>query len=231
MNDAFYPGAILMVVVTLGAYAFGTFVQKHLRYTLFNPLLIATVAVIVFLRLAGIEHGVYSRDVSWITALLGPTIVALAIPLHRQFDLLMRNKAAILAGVAAGTAASLLSVILMSVAAGLPHELMLSLLPKSITTAIAVEITEKIGGVPSITSAALAFTGIGGAILARPLARLFRITEPMAHGLAIGTSSHAMGTSKAVEISELTGAISSLALVLAGVLTVIVIPLILPLLG
>lgn len=230
MNSAFYPSAFFMVVVTLGAYAIGMYIQKRLRHTLFNPLLIATVLVIVFLLLTGIDHGAYAQDVSWITALLGPTIVALAIPLNRQFDLLMRNKAAILVGVIAGTAASLLSVILLSIAAGLPHELMLSLLPKSITTPIAVEITTKIGGIPSITSASLALTGIGGAILARPLARLFRITDPMAHGLAIGTSSHAMGTAKAIEISELTGAISSLALVIAGVLTVIVIPLILPLL-
>ncbi len=223
--SAFYTSAFFAVVVTVGAYAIGTEIQKRVRITLCNPLLIASILVIAFLALTGIRYQDYSEDVSWITALLGPTIVALAVPLNRQFDLLLRNKAAILAGVAAGTAASLISVMLLSAAMGLPRDLLLSMLPKSITTAIGIEISARIGGIPSITSAAIAITGIGGALLAKPLARLFRITDPIAHGLAIGTSSHAMGTSKAVEISELTGAISGLAMILAGLLTVLVIPI------
>lgn len=218
------------VVVTLGAYALGMAVQRRLRFALFHPLVVATALVVGFLLLSGIGYAEYYAGSSWISALLGPATVALAVPLNRQLDLLLRNKAAILAGIAAGVVASVAGIALLSVAAGLPRELLLSLLPKSITTAIGIEMSARIGGIPSITSAAIVVTGIEGAVLARPLARLFRITDPVAHGLAIGTSSHAMGTARALEISELTGAISSLAIVLAGVLTVLLIPLVLPLL-
>ena len=231
MTGPFLSAAFFTVVLTLGTYAIGAFIQKRIPLTLFNPLLISTILVIGFLSITGVSYKEYYANASWISALLGPTVVALAIPLNRQFHLLSQNKAAILVGILAGTTACLASILLMGLAVHLPHGLLLALLPKSITSAIGIDISAKIGGDPSITLAAIAFTGIGGAILARPLARLFRITEPIAHGLAIGASSHAMGTAKAIEISELTGAISSLAIVLAGLLTVILIPLMLPLLG
>jgi|LSQX01.3.fsa_nt_gb predicted murein hydrolase (TIGR00659 family) len=229
--SAFYTSAFFAVVLTLGAYAVGMAVQRKIRIALFHPLVISTVLVILVLGLTGIGYERYFEGASWISALLGPATVALAVPLNRQFDLLVRNKTAILVGIAAGTAASLTSVVLLSLATALPQDLLLSLLPKSITTAIGVEMSTRIGGIPSITSASIVFTGIEGAVLARPLARLFRITDPVAHGLAIGASSHAIGTARAIEISELTGAISSLAIVLSGLLTVLLIPLLLPLLS
>ncbi len=229
--SALYSSAFFAVVLTLGAYAIGMLVHRKLRLALLHPLVVATVLVIAVLAISGIGYDRYFAGASWISALLGPATVALALPLHRQFDLLTRNKAAIFAGIAAGALASLLSVIALAMLAQLPRDLLLSLLPKSITTAIGVEMAERIGGIPAITSAAIVFTGIEGAVLARPLARLFRITEPVAHGLAIGASSHAIGTARALEFSELTGAISSLAIVLSGLLTVLLIPPLLPLLA
>ena len=231
MKDLLAGIPFFAVLLTLGAYAIGAWVQKKLPFALFNPLLVATILVIAVLSLTGVTYESYYQDTSWISSLLGPTIVAFAIPLDRQFRLLLENKTAILVGIAAGVLSCLISVALLSMLLQVPRDLMLSLLPKSVTTAIGIDISAKIGGIPSLTSAAIAFTGIQGAVLARPLARLFRITDPVAQGLAIGTSAHAIGTSKAIEISELTGAISSLAIVLAGLLTVVLIPLMLPLLG
>ncbi len=229
--SALYDAAFFAVVLTLGAYALGTLVHRKWRQAWLHPLVVATVLVIAVLALSGVGYERYLAGASWISALLGPATVALALPLHRQFGLLLRNKTAIFAGIAAGALASLLSVVVLALVVQLPCDLLLSLLPKSITTAIGVEMSARIGGIPAITSAAIVFTGIEGAVLARPLARLFRITEPVAHGLAIGASAHAIGTARALEFSELTGAISSLAIVLSGLLTVLVIPPLLPLLA
>jgi putative effector of murein hydrolase len=179
------------------------------------------------LGLTGIGYERYFRRSFLDLRTAGPATVRARGPAQWQFDLLLHNKTAILVGIAAGVAASLISVILLSIATALPQELLLSLLPKSITTAIGVEMSSRIGGIPSITSASIVFTGIEGAVLARPLARLFRIiTEPV--GARIGDRGPLPTRSEPrarIEISELTGAISSLAIVLSGLFDVLLIPL------
>ena len=147
--------------------------------------------------------------------------MSLAIPLYQQLELLKKNWIAVIVGITSGVLTSLSCVLLMSMAFGLTHEEYVSLLPKSISTAIGMGISEELGGIPTITVAVIIVTGILGNMIAEGFCKLFRITHPISKGLAIGTSSHAMGTSKAIELGQIEGAMSSLSIVVAGLMTVI----------
>lgn len=215
---------LFSVLLTLGAYQLGLWFQHKVRSSLANPLLISILLVLAALWLTGLPNTAYQAGSSAFSWLLTPATVCLAIPLHSQLRLQRRSLPAICAGVAAGTAACLATVLAGGALFGLEPVLTISLLPKSITTAMGIALTELSGGIPAITTTAIIATGILGSLLGPWFARLFRIIDPIAQGVAFGTASHVIGTAKASEQSELTGAVSSLSLVIAGILTAILFP-------
>ena len=213
------------VFLTLLAYCIGLLVQKKLKHMLFNPLLIAIILTIVALLTLGIDYDKYNESAKYLSFLLTPATVCLAIPLYEQFELLKKNYKAVLFGIASGIATCLVSVFLLALLFRLDHATYVTLLPKSITTAIGMGISAELGGYVSITIAAIILSGILGNIFAASFCRLFKITEPIAIGVAIGTSSHAIGTTKALEIGSVEGAMSSLSIIVAGLLTVVGAPI------
>ena len=164
---------------------------------------------------------ILTNGAKYIQYFLTPATVSLAIPLYRQLRYIKRYPLAVFGGIASGVLMAMGSIFVMALAFGLTHEQYVSLLPKSITTAIGIGITEKMGGMVNITIIAICITGIMGNMAAEGICRLFRIQEPVAKGLAIGTAAHALGTTKAMELGEVEGAMSSLSIVVAGILTVI----------
>ena len=168
-----------------------------------------------------LKNSHYSKSAGYISYLLTPATVCLAVPLYRQLTLLKNNVKAVAGGIASGVLASLVSVFLLAKLFGLNHEQYVTLLPKSITTAIGLGISEELGGIPTITVAVIIVTGILGNVIAEFVFKLFHIEEPIAKGLALGTASHAIGTAKAMEMGEVEGAMSSLAIAVAGLVTVI----------
>ena len=203
--------------LTLGAYLLGLAVNKRFKSPLTNPLLLSLIIIIPVLLLCGIDYDTYYEGAKYISYLLTPATVSLAIPLYRQLDKLKKNMKAILLGIFSGVLTSGLTILF-----GLSHTDYVTLLPKSVTTAIGMSLSTELGGVAAITVTSIVVTGIFGNCLAVFLCRLFRITEPVAKGLAIGTASHALGTSKALEIGEVEGAMSGLSIAVAGLMTVAV---------
>ena len=216
---------ILPLLVTLIAYQFGLTLQKKFKSPLCNPLLIAIVLVIGTLLLTGYPNETYQTGMSGISWLLTPATVCLAVPLYEQLQILKKDLWAILLSICAGTVTSLLFVFGFCRLTGLGEVLTTSLLPKSVTTAVGLALSEQAGGNGAIATAAIIITGILGSIIGPTLCKLLRIKHPIAQGVAFGTASHVIGTSKAHELSELTGAVSSLSLTVAGVLTAILFPL------
>ena len=215
---------VLPVAVTLGAYQIGLFAQKKARSPIANPILIAVLLVLAALRLTGMELADYQSGTACISWLMTPATVCLAIPMYQQFQILRRNMAAIVAGVAAGTVSCLGTILALAALFRFDATLTASILPKSVTTAIGVPLSQMAGGIGSITTASIILTGIFASVLATTFCRLFRLTDPVAQGVAIGTAGHVIGTAKAGELSPITGAASSLSLVIAGLLTAALFP-------
>ncbi|WP_286152315.1 LrgB family protein [Sporofaciens musculi] len=214
--DSLFFGAVL----SLAAYEAGLLLKRRFKLAVFNPLLIATVAVMAVLTLLKIEYRHYNESAKYISYLLTPATVCLAVPLYQQMELLKKNLKAVIGGITAGVLSSLLSIFLLARLFSLNHEQYVTLLPKSITTAIGMGISEELGGIQTITVAVIIITGIFGNVTAEIICKIFRIHNPVAKGLAIGTASHAIGTAKAMEMGEIEGAMSSLAIAVAGLLTV-----------
>ncbi len=217
LADSVFFGA----VISLAAYEGGLLLKKKFRLAVLNPLLIGTICVMAILSLLDVEYSQYNESASYISYLLTPATVCLAVPLYRQLTLLKNNIKAVAGGIASGVLASLVSVFLLARLFGLDHEQYVTLLPKSITTAIGLGLSEELGGIPTITVAVIIVTGILGNMIAEFIYKLFHIEEPVAKGLALGTASHAIGTAKAMEMGEIEGAMSSLAIAVAGLVTVI----------
>ncbi len=219
---AFFEESVFFgVIVSLLAYGVGALLKKKLKLAIFNPLLIAVVIVIVFLVVFHIDYSVYENGAKYISYFLTPATVSLAIPLHRQFSLLKKNLAAVMAGAVAGVVSSLACITVLALLFHFTRSEWITFLPKSVTTAIGIGISEELGGYVSITAAAIILTGVFGSICAEWICRLFRIKDPIAKGIAIGSASHAIGTTKAMEMGEVEGAMSSLSIVVSGILTVI----------
>ena len=221
MKDVFTNSAFFGAFISLLAYYIGTLLRRRFRLALFNPLLVAIVLVIAVLLTFDIDYSAYYASARYLNWLLTPATVCLAIPLHQQLRLLRGNWKAVLAGILAGSLASVGCVLAMSLLFGLDHAQYATLLPKSVTTAIGMPLAEKLGGYPSIAAVVIIITGVLGNIFAESFLRLIRVQEPIARGVAIGTSSHAVGTSRAMEMGEIEGAMSSLSIVVAGLITVI----------
>ena len=223
MKDLLSIG-ILPVVLTLFAYQIGLQCQKKCRLPIFNPILIGMIVVIATLSLTGMERKSYQEGVKLLSWLMTPATVCLASPMYEQIQALRKNLKAILAGVAAGAFSCLAVMLAGCLALGLDRNLTISLLPKGITAAIGVSLTELFGGTPSITTLGISVTGICGNMFGTYFCKWFRITDETARGVAFGTGSHVIGTAKASELSPLSGAVSSLSLVTAGLLTALLFP-------
>lgn len=221
MNELFVNSATIGVVISLLAYQIGTFLRNKTKKAIFNPLLVSVVLVIAFLLLFDIDYEHYNQSAKYLSYLLTPATVSLAIPLYEKLDLLKKHFGAIIIGILSGVLTSLVSIWGMSVLFGLSHSEYVTLLPKSITTAIGIGVSEELGGYVSITATSIIITGILGNIIGEFICKCFRINNAISKGLALGTSSHAIGTSKAMELGEVEGAMSSLSIVVAGLLTVV----------
>lgn len=215
----------LPLVITIIAYQIGLFLSKKVKSPLCNALLIAIVLVIGTLLLTGYPNEAYQGGMTAFSWLLTPATVCLAVPLYEQLQILRKDMKAVLIGICAGTLTSLIFVFAFCRMVNFSDVLTTSLLPKSVTTAVGLALSEQSGGDGAITTAAIIITGILGSILGPTLCKRFRITHPIAQGVAFGTASHVIGTSKAHELSELTGAVSSLSLTVAGVLTAVLFPM------
>ena len=208
--------------LTLGAYIFGSFIHRRTGLALANPIIIALAVTITILVVSGISYEDYYSGGQFIDMMLIPSTACLAVPIYRKLELLKKNWLPILAGCAAGAVACIFTVYILCGLFGLGEALTLSMLPKSITTPFGISLSETIGGEPSITVICILITGIVGAMTAPYLCRLFKIDDEIAQGLATGTASHVLGTSKALEMGETQGAMSGLAVPIAGIITVVV---------
>ena len=209
------------VTISLIAYLIGVMLKKKFKSGIFNPLLISIVVSIVILAAGNVDYETYNEGAKYLSWLLTTATVCLAIPLYEQWSLLKKHYKAVMLGLAAGTVTSLSTVLGLSLLCGLSHKEYVTLLPKSITTAIGMGVSEELGGYVTITVAVIIITGVFGNIFGELICKIFRITEPVSKGLAFGASSHAIGTAKAIEIGEIEGAMSSLAIAVSGVLTVV----------
>lgn len=216
-----FSSAFFGVIISIAGYALGVYLRKKFKRSFINPLLISVVFVISVLLLLGIDYDTYNIGGQYISYLLTPATVCLAIPLYQQLHLLRKHKKAVALGIVAGVLSSLGSILALAYLFGLSHEQYVTLLPKSITTAIGIGVSAELGGIETITVAVIILTGIFGNIVAEGVFKLFRITHPVAMGLALGVSSHAIGTAKALELGDVQGAMSSLSIAVAGLLTVV----------
>ena len=235
--NEFLSGSVAWgVLLTLAAFALGALVNRVTGKAFFNPLLLGAIFVIVFLSVCGISYADYKVSAAPVNYLLLPATVALAIPLYEKLDLLKANAAAIIAGISVGTLVSLGSALALALALHLTQEQYATLLPKSVTTAIsmdvavqvvqplALDVAAELGGIAALTGAIVILTGIVGNLLAETVCKAFHITDPIAKGVGIGTSAHAVGTSKALQMGEVEGAMSGLSIAVAGVLTAVLCP-------
>jgi putative effector of murein hydrolase len=230
MADFLESISLFPVLLTLGTYQFGLWCQKKTGHALCNPLLSATILSIAVLAATGFDPKVYQTGTAGISWLLTPATVCLAVPLYEQLKVLKKHLPAILAGVVSGVVTSLLSILLLCRLFRLEDVVTISLLPKSITTAIALALTEQSGGISALTTFAIVITGILGNLSGSAFCKLMKLTDPVAQGVGFGTASHVIGTSRAMEVDPLTGAVSSLSLAVAGILTAILFPFLLMLL-
>ncbi|MDD6657157.1 MAG: LrgB family protein [Lachnospiraceae bacterium] len=221
MNEFFQNSMFAGVTLSLIAYLIGVILKKKLKLGIFNPLLISIVISIGVLLIGKVDYDTYNEGAKFLSWLLTPATVCLAIPLYEQWKLLKQNYKAVLLGLLAGTVTSLTTVFVLAKLFGLSHEEYVTLLPKSITTAIGMGVSEELGGYVTITVAVIIITGVLGNMFGEQICKLFRITEPISKGLAFGASSHAIGTAKALEIGEVEGAMSSLAIAVSGIFTVV----------
>ena len=217
MSNSIFFGAALSLI----AYEVGLLLKRKFKMAIFNPLLISIIAVIAVLCLLHIDYDTYNQSGQYISYLLTPATVCLAVPLYQQMELLKKNLKAVIIGIVSGVLASLVSVLILAKLFSLSHEQYVTLLPKSITTAIGMGVSEELGGIVTITVAVIIITGILGNVIADTVFHIFKIKNPLAKGLALGTASHAIGTARAIEMGPVEGAMSSLAVAVAGLLTVV----------
>lgn len=221
MRDFILNSLYFGTFLNVGTYFIGMKIKKHLKLSICNPLLISAVLTVIILTLLKIDFKTYNESAKYITYLLTPATVCLAIPLYEQLELLKKNLWAVLISILAGVLTSAFSILIMSMLFGLNHLQYITLLPKSITTAMGIGLSSELGGIETITVASIVFTGIFGNIAANVILKLFGVKHSIAKGLALGTSAHAIGTAKALEYGETEGAMAGLSIAVAGLMTVI----------
>ncbi len=209
------------VLITILGYFLGDIIRKKTKLNVFNPILIAIIFVSIIISVLKIDYKVYYDGAKYISYFLTPATICLAIPLYEEFETLRHNFKAIIIGITAGVISSLGSVLLFSYLFVLTHEQYVTLLPKSITTAIGMSVSEQFGGITSISVAVIIINGILGNLIGEYVLKIFRVKHPISKGLALGTASHAIGTSKALEMGEIEGAMSGLSVAVSGLITVV----------
>ena len=222
MKELITNSPLFGLAVTILSYALGMRISRKTGKAIFNPLLIAEILIIAVLLLFDIPFSAYNKGGAVINMFLGPVTALLSYSIYRERKLVRQHIISILAGTAAGSIASIIAILLLSSLIGIDTVLASSLVPKSVTTPIAIAISETLGGVRSLTVTALLLTGVAGNILAPLMIKIFRVKNRVAQGVAIGTASHVVGTSKAIELGEDIGAISSIALSFSGIITAII---------
>ncbi|MDD6401378.1 MAG: LrgB family protein [Lachnospiraceae bacterium] len=221
MNDIFQNSIFAGVTLSLVAYMIGVELKKKFKLGIFNPLLVSIVVAIAVLAIGKVDYETYNEGAKYISYLLTPATVCLAIPLYEQWQLLKKHYKAVLFGLLVGVLTSLTTVFVLAKIFDLSHSEYVTLLPKSITTAIGMGVSEELGGYVTITVAVIIITGVLGNIFGEIICKVFRINEPISKGLALGASSHAIGTAKAIEMGEVEGAMGGLAIAVSGILTVL----------
>ena len=222
---------IILLAITFGIYYVARQIQKWTGWVVLNPILITIVALIALLQLTGISYETYEQGGQYIEFWLKPAIVALGVPLYQNLGQIRRQLLPILMSQLVGCLVGLVSVTLIASALGASHEVIVSLAPKSVTTPIAMEVCKTSGGIPSLTAAIVVIVGLFGAIFGFKILEVWHVRNPFSQGISMGTAAHAVGTSRAMEKGETYGAYSSLGLILNGVLTALLTPFVLKLLG
>ncbi|MBP3929742.1 MAG: LrgB family protein [Peptostreptococcaceae bacterium] len=220
---------IFGIVLTILFFNIGIYIKNKLKSPVLNPLLVAIVGIILFLSIFNIDYKDYKIGADSINFFLGPVTVVLAVPLYKQLDLLKKYFFEIIIGITLGVIVSFISIVTVCKLANTEEIIMNSLMAKSITTPMGISLTSTLGGIQSITVVAIILTGIFGGIISVPLFKIIKIKHPIAKGIALGTSAHALGTTKAIELGEVEGAMSGLAIGVAGIITVILIPILIKL--
>ena len=220
MNNVMLTSATIGVVISLIGFFIGILCREKFKLPIFNPLLIAIIFTIGFVSIFRIDYDSYYSSAKYLSWLLTPATVSLAIPLYKEIDKLKANWKMILISIACGCVSSVVTVLVLSLVFRFNHAQYVTFLPKSITTAIGMGVAEELGGIVPVTVAAIIVTGIFGAIIADIVFKVFHITDPIAQGLALGASAHAIGTSKAIELGDLQGAMAGLAICTSGIITV-----------
>lgn len=222
MKELFASASFAGAALTMLTFFIGSAIKDKFKSQIFNPILIAIVMIISFLLVTGIDYDTYNAGAKYISWFLTPATVSLAIPLYRQIEQLKTNVVAILMGIFSGVVASAVGILTLAIVFGLSHPEYVTLLPKSITSAIGMGVADELGGFSTITVPVIIITGIFGNITASAVLNFFKITNPVAKGLAIGTASHGTGTARAIELGEVEGAMSGLSIAVAGLMTVVV---------
>lgn len=228
---SFLQNEFFLLAVTFGIFFLAKVLQKKTGIMLLNPILVTIAILILFLKMANIDYETYNKGGHLIEFWLKPAVVALGVPLYIQLETIKKQLLPILLSQLAGCIVGIVSVVLIAKFMGASDEIIYSLAPKSVTTPIAMEVTKTLGGIPSLTAAVVVCVGLLGAMLGFKMLKLTRIDSPMAQGLSMGTAAHAVGTSTAMDISRKYGAFASLGLTLNGILTALLTPTILQLLG
>lgn len=222
---------IVLLAVTFGAYYLARQLQKWTGWVVLNPILVTIVILIVFLKITGISYNTYEAGGQYIDFWLKPAIVALGVPLYQHLGQIRKQLMPILMSQLVGCLVGLVSVVSIASMMGASREVIVSLAPKSVTTPIAMEVCKTAGGIPSLTAAIVVCVGLFGAVFGFKILEVWHVKNPYSQGLGMGTASHAVGTSRAMEKGETYGAYSSLGLILNGVLTALLTPFVLRWLG
>lgn len=221
MNTLFQNSMFTGVVLSLVSYMIGDLLKRKLKMGLFNPLLVSIIISMLVLVVGHVDYEVYNEGAKYLSYLLTPATVCLAIPLYEKLEILKKQYKAVLCSLLAGALTSMVTVVVLAKILGLSHQEYVTLLPKSITTAIGMGVSEELGGFVTITVAVIIITGVLGNIIGEVVCKIFKIEEPISKGLAMGASAHAIGTARAIEMGEIEGAMSGLAVAVSGVITVI----------
>lgn len=216
---------LIYMTLTLGIFIVFSCIQQKFKLTILNPLLLTSIVIMIILLVGEIPYESYKEETSFITFLIGPATVSLAVPLYENLDVLKKHWKIVLITILVGVVGHALSIGILSIVLGLSDVLAATFIPKSVTTAIAIGISESLGGIKYLTVAIVILTGIIAAMLGPIIFKIFKIDNPIARGLALGSSGHVLGTSKALEYSDLDGSLSTLSLVLTGLITVATSPL------
>ncbi|MBR5128104.1 MAG: LrgB family protein [Roseburia sp.] len=226
MNELLLSSTFFGVSISLLTYFFGMFLRRKFNYAIVNPLLISAILTITFLLVFDVDYATYNQGAQYLTIFLTPATICLAVPLYRQLQILKQNVVTVIVPISCGVIAHAITLVTLSKLFNIEEILMRSLLSKSVTTPIAVGICHELNGIEVVTIMGVMIAGIIGAVFGPIVCSLLRIKEPIAQGLGIGSASHAIGTSKALEMGEIQGAMSSLAIVVTAILNVIVVPII-----